>query len=179
VSYDAWGESLRLLDGAPPSQSARLSRRVRFLPLAVDRDRDVAVTMFLRRGVSGVPVMEVHTLELADGGWRLLGGGGGPGDEATEPRPRLADGGALAVSHGGGGTARTRHGWLGLRRDGWISYTELRLAEEVAALRVADRLLPVARHGSAVVVWTRRPPRASALDASGTVLGWIPLARRV
>src|SRR4051812_373143 len=169
--------------------------------------------MFLRRGVSGVPVMEVHTLELIEGGWRLLGGGGGPGDEATEPRPRLADGGALAVSHGGGGTARarhgwlgfgrggrvsykgirlaaggalavshggggtarTRHGWLGFGRDGWISYTELRLAEEVAALRVADRLLPVARHGSAVVVWTRRPPRVSALDASGTVLGWIPL----
>jgi hypothetical protein len=28
-----------------------------------------------------------------------------------------------------------------------------------------------------VLVWTRRPPRVAALDAPGTVLGWIPLPR--
>jgi hypothetical protein len=177
VSYDALAESVRLLGGAPASHDARLSRRVRFVPLAVDRDDDVAATMFLRRGVSGVPVMEVHTLELIDGGWRLLGGGGGSGDEASDPRRPLADLGALAVSHGGGGTARTRSSRFGFGRDGWVSWAELRLAAEVAALRVADRLLLVPGHGSAVVVWTRRTPRVAALDASGTVLGWIPVGR--
>src|SRR3954453_9971534 len=102
MSYDALAETLRLLDGPPPSQVARLSRRVRFLPLAVDRDGDVAATMFLRRGVSGVPLRDVNSLELTEGGWRMLGGGGGPGDEATEARPRLADLGSPGVSHGQG-----------------------------------------------------------------------------
>ena len=107
VSYDALAESVELLAGAPFPGHARLSRRVRHLPLALDRDGDVAVTMFLRRGVSGVPLLEVHSLELIDGVWRSLGGSGGPGDEAIEPRPRLAELGSPAVSHGSGGTART------------------------------------------------------------------------
>jgi hypothetical protein len=47
--YDALAESVRLLEGAPPASEARLSRRVRHLPLALDRDDDVAATMFLRR----------------------------------------------------------------------------------------------------------------------------------
>jgi hypothetical protein len=107
VSYDALAESMTLLEGAPLPSRARLSRRVRYLPLAVDRDGDVAATVFLRRGVNGVPEVDVHTLELTDGVWRTLGGGGGPGEEATEPRPRLADLDAPAVSHSGGGTRRS------------------------------------------------------------------------
>ena len=79
MSYDALAESVKLLQGAPLPDNARLSRRVRFLPLAVDRDGDVAATMFLRRGVSGVPLVEAHTLEMTEGTWRVLGGGGGPG----------------------------------------------------------------------------------------------------
>jgi hypothetical protein len=175
VSYDAVAESVRLLQGAPVCAVARLSRRIRFLPLAVDRDGDVAVTLFLRRGVSGVPLLDAHTLERVDGSWRSLGGGGGPGDEATQPRPHLGDLGAPAVSHGGGGTARTGRGWFGRLRDDWISYAELRAAEEVAALRVGTRSVPVAAHGNAVVVWTRRPPEVTALDASGAVLGRVSL----
>jgi hypothetical protein len=66
VSYDALTESVRLLEGAALPKDARLSRRVRFLPLAVDRDDDVAATWFLRRGVSG-SCLEVHALELAKG----------------------------------------------------------------------------------------------------------------
>lgn len=46
VAYSALDESLRLLQGAPPEQTARLSRRRRHVPLAVDRDGDVAATMF-------------------------------------------------------------------------------------------------------------------------------------
>jgi hypothetical protein len=49
------------------------------------------------------------------------------------------------------------------------------VAEGVAVLRVDDRLLPVAAHGCAVVVWTRRPPRVTALDPGGAVVGPIPI----
>jgi hypothetical protein len=175
VSYDALAESLKLLGGSPPHDSAQLSRRRRHVPLAVDRDDDVAATMFLRRSVSGLPVLEVHVLELTGGAWRMLGGGGGPGYEATEARLPLADLGGPAVSHGGGGTARASRSWL--RRDAWISWAELRLATEVSALRVGTRLVPVVAHGSAVVVWTRKPPRVTALDASGAALGPISVGR--
>jgi hypothetical protein len=178
VVYDALAESVAILEGAPLPDVAQLSRRVRFAPLAVDRDGDVAATMFLRRGVSGVPEVDVHTLELTEGGWRMLGGGSGPGDEATGPRPRLADLGSPAVSHGGGGTARSRRGRLGWTRHDWISWAELRVAEEVSALRVGARLLPVARHGCAVVVWARAAPGVVALDASGAVLGPVVVSSR-
>jgi hypothetical protein len=177
VSYDALAESVRLLQGAPLPGDARLSRRVRFLPLAVDRDGDVAATMFLRRGGSGVPLLEVHSLELTEGAWRMLGGGGGPGDDATATRPRLAELGIPAVVHGGGGTARSRSSRLGWSRDDWVAWAELRVAEEVSVLRVDTRLVPVAAHGCAVVVWTRRPPRVEALDAAGTLLGSVPVGR--
>lgn len=175
MSYDALAESVALLEGARPADRAWLSRRVRFLPLAVDRDDDVAATMFLRRGVSGVPLLDVHTLELVEGAWRRLGGGSGPGDELTDPRPRLADLGSPAWSPGGGGTARTARGRFGRLRDGWLSWAELRVAEEVSVLRVGTRLVPVAAHGCAVVVWTRQPPRVAALAASGAVLGAVGL----
>jgi hypothetical protein len=175
VSYDALAESVRLLEGAPPAGSARLSRRVRHLPLAVDRDGDVAATMFLRRGVSGIPEIDVHSLELIDGVWRTLGGGGGPGDETTGPRPRLADLGAPAVSRGGGGTKRSSGSWLRLRQGSWVWWAELHVAEEVAVLRVDGRQLPVAAHGCAVVVWTTRPPQVTALDAAGVEVGLIPI----
>ena len=171
MAYDALAESVALLEGAAPSGHARLSRRVRHLPLALDRDGEVAATMFLRRGVSGVPEVDVHALERTEGVWRLLGGGGGPGPEAGEARPRLADLGGPAVGHGGGGLARPRTRWW-RRSAGWVSWAELRVAEEVAALRVGTRLLPVAAHGCAVLVWAARtPPSVVALDAGDISLG--------
>jgi hypothetical protein len=176
VSYDALAESVGLLEGAPLPPGARLSRRVRHVPLAVDRDGDVAATLFLRRGVSGVPLVDVHTLELTDAGWRMLGGGGGPGREATAVRPRRAELGGLFLSYGQGGTTRTRRSWLGWK-DEWVSWAELRLAEEIAVLRVDARLVPVAAHGCAVVIWAGRPPTVAALSASGAVLGPISLGR--
>jgi hypothetical protein len=177
VSYDALTESVKLLEGAPLPDDARLSRRVRSVPLAVDRDGDVAVTMFLRRGVSGVPLLEAHTLEMTEGTWRVLGGGSGPGGDATEPRPRLARLGSPAVVTSGGGTARARSSRLGWSRDEWVAWAELRLVEEVSVLRVGTRLVPVAAHGCAVVVWTRQPPRVEALDAAGTLVGRVPVHR--
>ncbi len=174
MSYDRLAESVRLLEGEPPASDARLSRRVRFVPLAADRDGDVAATMFLRRGVSGVPELDVHSLELVGGAWRLLGGGSGPGDLAVEPRPALADLPAHAVSRGGGGTARSAP--LGWDRSRWVWWAELRVAREVAALLVnGERRIPVAAHGLALVVWTERRPEISAIDAAGALLGVVTL----
>lgn len=178
MSYDALAESLRLLEGGAPESEARLSRRVRFVPLAADRDGDVAATMFLRRGVSGVPELDVHSLELYDGRWRMLGGSGGPGAAALEPRPDCASLQALAVSFGSGGTARGSSRSLGWAPNPWVWWTELRAAREVAALGVGERRIPVAAHGMAIVVWTDRPPEIAALDASGVVLGAIPVRDR-
>lgn len=177
MSYDRLAESVRLLEGAAPADDARLSRRVRWLPLAVDRDGDVAATMFLRRGVSGVAELDVHSLELLDGRWRLLGGGSGPRDLVGDPRPALADLAALAVNREGGGTARS--GPLGWDRSRWVWWAELRVAREAAALLVdGERRIPVAAHGMAVVVWTDRRPEVAALDAAGVVLGPVPLSDR-
>lgn len=175
--YDRLAESLRLLEGAPPASEARLSRRVRWLPLAVDREGDVAATMFLRRGVSGIAEIDVHSLELHDGRWRMLGGSGGPGAAALEPRPDQASLQALAVSRGGGGTARS--GSLGWDRSRWVWWAELRVAREAAALLVnGERRIPVAAHGMALVVWTDQRPEIAALDAAGVVLGSVTLPER-
>jgi hypothetical protein len=83
------------------------------------------------------------------------------------------------VSHGQGGTARTRSSRLGGSKNDWVSWAEVRAAEEVSVLRVNTRLVPVAGHGCAVVVWTQEPPRVAALDASGAVLGSVPVGRLV
>ena len=148
---------------------------MRYAPLAVDRDDDIAVTLFLRRGVSGQPLLDSHSLELTDSGWRVLGGGGGPGDEVLRRRPALADLHGPAVSLGGGGTARSGRGLLGRRRTSWVSWAELRAAEEVAVLRAGGRHLPIAGHGVAVVLWAGEPPTVTALDAAGRELGRAPV----
>lgn len=177
VVYDALAGSARLLSGATLASEARVTRRVRHVPLALDQDEDVAATMFLRRGVDGVPELDVHTLELTDKGWRLLGGSSGPGDQALGARPLLADSGSPGESRGGGGTARTPSRRLGWSQDNWVMWAELRLAQEVADLRVGERLLPVAAHGAAVVVWRKQAPAVMAVDPTGVVLGAVPLGR--
>lgn len=145
MSYDTLAESVRMLEGFPPSDVARLSRRFRSVPLAVDRDADIAATMFLRRGASGAALLDTHLLERADR-WRLLGGGGGPGDPAVARRPGLAEIG-VAVCPGAGGVARSADRLLTWRRrDGWISFAKIRAAREVAVLRVGSRLVPVPGH---------------------------------
>ena len=172
--YGRLAESLRLLEHGAPAVEARLSRRVRFVPLAVDRVGDVAATMFLRRSVNGVAELDVHSLERVGGEWRLLGGSGGPGRVAVEPRLSLAELSVPAVSAGGGGTARS--GPLGWDRSRWVWWIELRAAREVASLVVDDtRRIVVPPHGMALVVWTDRLPAVEAYDAAGLSLGPVPL----
>ena len=177
MSYDALTESVRLLGGAALPGDARVSRRVRFLPLAVDRDDDVAATLFLRRGVSA-SVLEVHTLELGGSDWQLLGGsgGGGWGNGEAPTRPRLAELGGLAQVWGRGGSARKAGGRLTPGRAHWVGWAKLRLARDVAALRADSRVLPVPDHGFAIVVWRRQPPHVTGLDAFGNPLGGVPVS---
>jgi hypothetical protein len=172
VAYAALEESIRLLEGAPPSEVARLSRRVRHVALAVDRDGRVAVTMFLRRGVSGDPCLDTHGLELADTGWRLLGGGSGEGQEfILAARPQLKTLGAAAVEIGSGGIARHAERLMS-GESGRVRWVELRAAVEVASLQVGERSVPVHNHGVAVIVWgTERMPHIAASGADGSRLG--------
>lgn len=169
-------ESIRLLEGAPPSEVARLSRRLRHVALAVDRDGPVAATMFLRRRASGDPCLDTHGLELADTGWRLLGGGGATGQEMIlTARPQLKMLGAAAVEIGRGGVAR-HAGRLTPGESGWVRWVEVLAAAEVASLQVNERQVPVHNHGVAVVVWgTEHPPRIEASGADGSRLGPVPL----
>jgi len=171
VAYAALDESIRLLDGAPPSEVARLSRRVRHVALAVDRDGPVAATMFLRRGVSGDPGLDTHGLELGDTGWRLLGGGGGTGqDYLLAARPPL-QAGAAAVEIGSGSVVRHADRLMP-GESGWVRWVEVRAAAEVASLQVGERPVPVHDHGVAVVVWgAERMPDIAALGADGSPLG--------
>ena len=172
MAYAALEDSIRLLDGAPPSEVARLSRRVRHVALAVDRDGRVAATMFLRRGISGDPCLDTHGLELADTGWLLLGGGGATGqDYLLAARPQLTTLGAAAVEIGRGGVVRHADRLMP-GESGWVRWVEVRAAAEVASLQVNERPVPVHDHGLAVVVWgTERMPHIAALGADGSRLG--------
>lgn len=166
MAYSPFEESIRLLEGAAPSEVARLSRRIRHAALAVDRDGSVAATMFLRRGVSGDPCVDVHVLELTAARWRLVGGGGGSvGEWILTARPQLDALGAAAVRMGGGGVAC---------KSRWVSWAEVRAAVEVVSLQVNERQVPVHNHGLAVVVsGTARLPHIAALGADGSRLGLV------
>jgi hypothetical protein len=132
--------------------------------------------MFLRRGISGDPCLDTHGLELADTGWRLLGGGSGTGQEdLLAARPQLKTLGAAAVEIGGGGVVR-RAARLMPGESGWVRWVEVRAAVEVAGLQVNERSVPVHNHGVVVVVWgTERLPHITALGADGSLLGPVQL----
>ncbi len=186
MDYDAFAESLRLIESRQVEPVLRLSRRRRYAPMAVDVAGDVAVTMFARRGV-GCVWSDTHVLSRRDGQWRLLGGSRGTADdELLAPRPaRLPDDLAhvpvaipgidpRVVAIGGGGGVRDSQGgtgrwpWSGR----WISYVVLRVSAEVASLAVDGRELVVPWHGRVVIVSVKRRPSAvTVYDREGRVLG--------
>lgn len=165
MAYDQLVESRRLIAEGPPDTPYRLSRRRRFIPLAVDVDGDVAATLFVRRGVSGNPHLEAWALERREGDWVVLGGGSGDGfDELFEPRDAME--GQLRRL-GGGWTLRGSDRLLPWPRRG-ISHFEMRLGARVASLEVGQRRVEVAPHGVAIVVWrSRNPPTIRLLAATG------------
>jgi len=58
------------------------------------------------------------------------------------------------------------------------SWAEIRTAVGVGALVVDDRVLPVADHGLAVVVWGNLAPSVTVLDQSGKDVGPMSLTFR-
>jgi hypothetical protein len=176
VAYDRLAESLRLIDGEAFADPVALSRRRRFAPLAVDVDGDVAVTLFVRRGVSGRPELESWTFERRAGLWACLGGGGGGyswGDPLAA-RPGTGELGAPARVMVCGWTARRRRPRFSVRRRG-VSYLSARVAREVATIRVGrDRRIRVPGHGNVVVCWgSPRAPSVELLDMDGRSLGFV------
>lgn len=172
MSYDATEESIRLIENGLPEVRDRLSRRRRFAPLAVDVDGDIAVTMFVRRGVGGESWRDDWALCRSEHGWRLLGGGSGNG-MGNPLRDRAAaqlDG--LWLWMGSGATNRDAGRLLPIPAPRFIRHTALRVAAQVHALEVAGRRrIAVPRHGTVCLVWgTRRPPALTLLDAKGDEL---------
>lgn len=174
MAYDAFTESVRLIEHGRQDDPSRLSRRRRFAALAVDVDGDVAAALFVRRG-AGVFWQEVHVLARERAGWRLLGGGGGADeDDGLGDRPPAAALPAPIVTDGAGSV---------LRESGLLPWDSryvhdavLRAAREVHTVLVAGRALAVPRHGWLVVMWqSRRPPVATALGINGRELGSIRL----
>jgi len=103
VAYDAFAESVRLIQSEHLEPVFRLSRRRRFAPMAVDVADDVAVTLFARRGV-GCVLSETWVLAKRGASWHMLGGGSGSADDdLLAPRPaRLPDYLGLPLTAGTG-----------------------------------------------------------------------------
>ena len=173
MAYDARSEGRRLIADGLPDRPVRLSRRRRFAPVAVDVDGDVAATWFVRRGVACY-WDEIHLFAHDHSGWNRLGGGGGQLGRAVvdrRVRPCRADLSAGWIQVTGGASVNRDAGGLLPWGARWIHSAELLVGPEAAVVVVdGRRRLPVPNHGRLVVVWTRRPPRVSALDGAGREL---------
>src|SRR5215475_11036508 len=90
-----------------------------------------------------IPCLDTHGLELAKSGWRLLGGGGGTGqDYLLAARPQRTTLGAAAVEIGRGSVVRHADRLMP-GESGWVRWVEVRAAAEVARLQVSERPVPV------------------------------------
>ncbi len=190
MSYDRLAECLRLIEHGPPAVTPeRLSRRVRYVPLAVDVVGDVAAAMFVRRSVSGTAEVEDHALQRVSGQWQMLGGSGGSApDNALSDRPPAAELGGLVQGHGQASTALG--GRVGRNRFRppfrYLMYGDYRLASEVATVVVVrSRLLARRRARGARPLWS--PGRgwvaegntgrgANISSAVGRLVGGRPIA---
>ena len=188
MAYDAYAESVRLIELRQVEPVLRLSRRRRFAPMGVDVVGDVAVTMFVRRGV-GCSWSDTHVLSKRDGEWRMLGGGSGTeSDDLLADRPaQLPSYGAdvpdaltgidprLMTLEGGGGVrdSGSQVDWMPWSAR-WISYVVLRVSAQVASLVTDGRTLVVPWHGRVVIASIRRRPSLVKVhDARGQVLGHV------
>ena len=186
VAYDAFAESVRLIQSERLEPVFRLSRRRRFAPMAVDVAGDVAVTLFARRGV-GCVLSETWVLGKRGTLWHLLGGGSGPADDdLLAPRPTQLpeypgqpgtaatgiDPGLIAVDGSGGlhdGQGRA-DGWPWSGR--WIRYVVLRTSADVESLTLEQRTVLVPWHGRVILGSAkRRTPSVIVNGMRGAVLG--------
>jgi len=152
VTYDPLAEAVRLIRARSPDRIDGLSRRRRFVPVAVDVNgmlppRWFCVGVFVRRG-------QMNTCStVANDGWVPLGGGsGGDASDLMGPRPSEDDIGGFARRLGGGGSTRDVTGVLA-GEQAWVGSTSLWLARGVAAALIGDRAVRVPNHGITIVVW--------------------------
>lgn len=137
-----------------------LSRRHRWEVLSVDVQGDHAAVAVARRGKRKGLTVRPHRFALRGGRWEWEGDGSGLGfDEPTLPG-RNQGSGAVASSASTDGTVSLWH-----------------LTEEVAAVRVDGRTVPVAAHGFFVAVERNRSQTLEALDDRGEVLGLLEVSR--
>ncbi|WP_157407508.1 hypothetical protein [Actinomadura atramentaria] len=173
-------ECLRLLrDGLPDAVEAPVADRS-FLPLAVDVNGDVAVVAVLTledTGTLGEGFIDGWTFHRRNGEWLALGGGGGAAPAEPLARRTAAELGRHLRRYGTGRTVRNADRLLPWGAK-YVNQVRLRVAAEVAQIRVGPRLLPVPAHGHVAVVWSaRRAPLIEALDPAGTVLDVLELER--
>ena len=163
VAYDERAESLRLIAGAPVAGAQRLTRRHRFLPVAVDVADDIAATVFLRRA-HGSAEWQFHLLTRTSQGWQLIGGGGWGFDDldvlthaigAEELGGPAQAGGAGSVAVG-----RVSRPPSGAR---WLYYALITTTVEVRSVTVANRSIDRPAHGYIVVVWKDDPQTTAAI----------------
>ena len=186
MAYDAYAESVRLIELRQVEPVLRLSRRRRFAPMGVDVVGDVAVTMFARRGGS-CSWSDTHVLSNRDGEWLMLGGGSRPeGDDLLADRPAqlpsypapspvalTAIDPRLMTLEGGGGVRDSQGAvdWLPWSTR-WISYVVLRVSAQVASLETDGRTLVVPWHGRVVIASIKRNPSLVTVHHDrGRVLG--------
>lgn len=166
MAYDALAASVELIERGLPGTAPHLSRRTRFAPVAVDVDDEVAVTVFVRRGVSGEAWLDEHALEHRGGAWHLLGGGSGNvGDEVLTPRPSAEELGADVVERGAGMTIRNADRIMPWGAQ-YVRWQLMRVAAGIGFLRVGHRRVQVPDHGLAVVVWSSRHKPGITVDRS-------------
>jgi hypothetical protein len=173
VRYDVLGESVALIEGRlQPARDVRLSRRRRHLPMCVDTVGDVAATVFASRGVSGEPCVDLHFLVRSTAGWRLLGGGSGPGElrythqeRWVKPRRGYCPSSAGVAAPGGR----------------WLSAALVLTDGSVAALRTHEpRDVSVAANGAACLIWEGdTPPQVSLLSDTGDVVESLDLGTQL
>lgn len=170
VAYDRLAESIRLINGGPVVGAEKLTRRRRFLPVAVDVDGDIAVTVFLRRTHGGAE-WEEHVLAATGSRWSVLGGGGSGLEELdvlTHPAPVGA--GHFLQEDGSGGVAAD---------SGWIQYARL-CSDPRVSLVLVDRRREIRppQHGRMVIVWRgHQRVSATAVDRGGQGLETLRLGR--
>ena len=176
--------SLELLrHGLPGMVPRELSGEQRLIPLSVDVNSDVAVTVFvrgLRRGpLARTPGIEEAQFQRRDGTWAYLGGGAsGPFDDyPLSDRPPAASQQGYLRAHGFGQVSLK-----GARRFPWPDRyacdATLRASAEVHQLQAGTPVLSVPFHGYTVLTWVnRRGPTVHALAGDGTRLGSMDLSR--
>lgn len=189
MAYDARAESVALIETRRLQPVRSLSRRRRFVAMAVDVADDIATTLFVRRSV-GCDVLETWVLARRGESWQVLGGGGGsadheaglltdrpaeiPPDEIspwnTLPGvdPRLAIGGrSVGGVHDAKG-GRDLVPWSGR----WISYGIVYASSRVAAIEIAGRMVDVPWHGHTLLTWVgHRPPQIRLIGLGGEPIG--------